>query len=472
MHDEHTEHTDPAGHTSPAGHIDPATHMASADLTDLADLAEHADEYHDEFFPDVPAPEDGSSWQAPADLEQHLYELCQEDDAYGYLRALAVEGLYRPVRLDEDDARSVEDGPDDESEQGGAASELLTFDLPDGRKIAQVYTAGFLPRPHPELVYEYVTLDTLAAHCPDDVDLLVVNAATPCQQFYLTTDDEREVWSDLHARHYRPGNLAHRIDTRRTGAPAPGSPVLHGLACGAHLCFANGDAWNTLDWHGAGHHNEIDRLREWWGVHDRDDWLALQERLLTREVSPWYWDFVLDVRAALIERYGPRVDPELWRERTEATLRHRVSQTAGPDAPHRPGEDADLDGFVGHLRDLVGKVIRYESRFRADALLPPGGRVDTVAAWDTGRASKMARWGVGARYATRAELLKALERASEAARAAYTSWESFSAGYILGRCLHFDEEQFGTWYTDALRAHRALTTDPDSPWLTVDFRGA
>ncbi|MEU6992709.1 DUF1266 domain-containing protein [Streptomyces sp. NPDC046465] len=428
----------------------------------------HDDEFHDDVFPDFPAPADGSPWQAPADLEEHLYELCQEDDAYGYLRAIAVEGLYRPVPLDEADAADAAD----EDERDAAASELLTIDLPDGRKVAQVYTAGVLPRPHPDVVYEYVTLDSLAAGCPDDVDLLVVNAATPCQQFFLTTDDEREVWSDLHATHHRPGNLTNRIDTRRTGAPAPGSPLLHGLACGAHLCFANGDAWNTVDWHGAGHHNEIDRLAEWWGVHDRDDWLSVQERLLTRDVSPWYWDFALDARAVLTRHHGPRLDPELWRDQVEAALRHRVVETSGPTAPHRPGEDAELDDFVAHLRALVGKVLRYEARFRADGLLPPDGHVTTVAAWDIGRASKMARWGTGARYATRAELFKALERASEAARSAYTSWETFSAGYILGRCLHFDEESFGPWYTDVLRAHRALTTDPDSPWLTVPFAAA
>lgn len=437
MHDEH----------APGGAYD----------TDAEHHGEHHDEHHDDVFPDFPAPDDGSPWQAPADLEEHLYALCQEDDAYGYLRAIAVEGLYRPVSVTE-------------TERDDGASELLTVDLPDGRKVAQVYTAGVLPRPHPAVVYEYVTLDSLALGCPDDVDLLVVNAATPCQQFYLTTDEEREVWSDLHDKYHRADGLGNRIDTRRTGAPEPGSALLHGLACGAHLCFTNGDAWNTVDWHGAGHHNELDRLAEWWDVHDRDDWLSLQERLLTRDVSPWYWDFVLEARTALARRHGPRVDPELWRDQVEAALRHRVVETGGPDEPHRPGEDPELDQFVAHLRGLVGKVLRYEGRFRADELLPPDGHVGTIAAWDIGRASKMARWGRGARYATHAEMIKSLERASEAARSSYASWQTFSAGYVLGRCLHFDEESFGTWYTDVLRAHRALTTDPDSPWLTVPFQ--
>ncbi|MEU2560032.1 DUF1266 domain-containing protein [Streptomyces longispororuber] len=413
------------------------------------------DEYHDDVFPVVPEPEDGVPWQAPADLEEHLYELVLADDGYTYLRALAVAGVYRPVLL-----TGLAAQPD--------APPLFSVEVPDGRRVAQVYTAGFLPRPHPDLVYEYVTLGTLARSWPDDVDVLVVNTQTPCEQYYLTTEEERRVWADLHDDHHREERLGDRIETRRTGAPAPG-PLLHGLACGAHLCYANGDPWNTLDWHGAGYSNEVARLEEWWGVRDRAEWLDVQERLLDREVSPWYWDFVLGVRAALRAEHGP-VDPELWRRRVEAALRERVVATSGPGAPHRPGDDPELDQFVAALRALVGKVLRYEARFRADGLLPADGYVRTVAAWDIGRASKMARWGRGARYATHAELESALERASHEARAAYASWEEFSAGYVLGRCLHFDEEEFGSWYTTVLQAHRALTTDPDSPWLTVPFR--
>ncbi|WP_369216804.1 DUF1266 domain-containing protein [Streptomyces flavofungini] len=424
--------------------------------------AEYEDESHDDIFPWVPAPSDGSPWQGPADLEQHLYELAVADDPYTYLRAIAVEGLYRPVPL-----HAASDGRDHAPDPD--ASPLLTVDLPDGRKAAQVYTAGLLPRPHPAVVYEFVTLGTLAEACPDDVDILAVNAATPCEQYFLTTDEERQVWADLHERHHRPDGLGDRVETRRTGAPPPG-PLLHGLACGAHLCFANGSPWNTLDWHGAGHRNEVLRLAESWGVENREQWLATQERLLTCEVSPWYWDFVLGARVAVIAEIGPRLDPERWRECVEVTLRNRVVETGGPGTPHRPGDDPDLDDFVTAMRGLVGKILRYEARFRADELLPPDGHVRTVAAWDIGRASKMARWGRGARYASEAELRAAVERASRAARASYSSWEEFSAGYVLGRCLHFDDESFGTWYTDVLHAHRALTTDPDSPWLTVPFR--
>lgn len=64
--------------------------------------------------------------------------------------------------------------------------------------MAQVYTAGLLPRPHPYLVYEYATLGALARTLPTDVDILAVNVATPCEQYFPTDAEEREVWLDLH----------------------------------------------------------------------------------------------------------------------------------------------------------------------------------------------------------------------------------------------------------------------------------
>ncbi|MET7801860.1 DUF1266 domain-containing protein [Streptomyces decoyicus] len=49
------------------------------------------------------------------------------------------------------------------------------------------------------------------------------------------------------------------------------------------------------------------------------------------------------------------------------------------------------------------------------------------------------------------------------------AWEEFAAGYILGRCLHFDDEQFGHWYTEMLHAHQVLTTHAESPWRTISW---
>ncbi|TVL88754.1 DUF1266 domain-containing protein [Streptomyces sp. SAJ15] len=411
------------------------------------------DVQHDEILPFIALPEDGGTWTAPTEFEQRLYALSErteaDDDAarYAYLRLLATEGLYRPVDLSV--ARSTD-----------GQAPLHAPALDDGRRIVQVYTAGVLPRPHPDVVYEFITLGSLALIWPEDCEILVVNGGTPCEHWFLADEEEREVWGDLHEDLYEPDGTGDRVVTRRTGAPEDPDMLL-GLACGAHLCYANGDAWNTLDWHGAGYHNEVERLVDSWGVEGRDDWLGVQERLLTREVSPWYWDLVLRARNDLIRELGhPRVDPVLWRDWVEAVCRDRVQARS----------EADLEEFVAFARDLVGKVMRYEARFRADGLLPPDGHVRTVAAWDLGRASKMARWGRGARYATEPEMHAAIARVGVSVRGFYESWEDFSAGYILGRCLHFDEEHFGPWYTSVLLAHRILLVDPHSPWATVPLR--
>ncbi|WP_327353126.1 DUF1266 domain-containing protein [Streptomyces sp. NBC_01304] len=410
------------------------------------------DEEHDEIFPDIPTPTDGSRWLAPTDVEQHLYKLVRSENSYAYLRTLAHEGVFYPVPL--------QDARDTPSDQYPAMLQRES----EGRVIVPVYTFGVLPRPFPGLVFEHITLDGLARMVPEDADILVVNPMTPCQEFFAVDDEERDVWRDLSEDLYEHGDSHDRVLALRTGAP-PMGPLLHGLACGGHLCFTNGDPWNLLNWQGhKGYQNEVERLSEWWGVDSREEWLDIQERLLKREVSPWYWDFVLGARSALAREHGIRpsaVDAGAWRDCVETTLRERVR-----------GEDPEFADFMAMARGLVGQILRYEARFRADELLAPDEVVRTVAAWDLGRASKMARWGRGARYAAEKESHAALERAGQGAREVYGSWEEFSAGYVLGRCLHFDDEEFGDWYTTVLTAHRALLTSPDSPWLTVPFMGS
>ncbi|MFF2023226.1 DUF1266 domain-containing protein [Streptomyces sp. NPDC058171] len=423
--------------------------------TSVAELTGFEEEIHEEFFPHVEPPSDGSRWIAPTDVEQRLYALSRADNGYAYLRTLALEGVYYPVRLDAAMAQP---------KCGTGDVPLLTFQVPDGRTVAQVYTGGLLPRTHPFLVYEHTTLGALAYDLPDHVDVLAVNAATPCEQYFSTDSEERDTWLDLHQELFEPTTLADRVVTLRTGGPGPGD-LLHGLACGAHLCFQNGDAWNTTHWHGGtGYSGEVDRIADSWGVRGREDWLAMQERLLAREVSPWVWDFVLEARTALhADRADGLVDPSRWRDEVERAVR------SGAARQGKHSDGSELTALVCRLRSLVGSVLRYEARFRADGLLPPDGTVRTVAAWDLGRASQMARWGRGARYAAEAEMHTALERVARATRVMYRSWAEFSAGYVLGRCLHFDEEAFGSWYTTVLAAHHELTAHPEGPWRTVPF---
>lgn len=107
---------------------------------------------------------------------------------------------------------------------------------------------------------------------------------------------------------------------------------------------------------------------------------------------------------------------------------------------------------------------------RADGVLDENRYVSSVEAWDLGRASKMARWGLGARFGTLREAESAVIQAGRSAALSYRSWQDFSAGYILGRALHFDDEEFGEWYQSMVEAHRILMSEPGSPWLNIPFR--
>jgi hypothetical protein len=60
-------------------------------------------------------------------------------------------------------------------------------------------------------------------------------------------------------------------------------------------------------------------------------------------------------------------------------------------------------------------------------------------------------------------------RAGRSAHSRYASWADYSAGYILGRVLHFDADEFSVFYETALGSHRSLTTDPASPWRTLQW---
>ncbi|WP_245694421.1 DUF1266 domain-containing protein [Streptomyces abyssalis] len=61
-------------------------------------------------------------------------------------------------------------------------------------------------------------------------------------------------------------------------------------------------------------------------------------------------------------------------------------------------------------------------------------------------------------------------RTSRLSQVTYNSCGDFAAGYILGRCLHCDEEHFGDWYTEMRDAHRLLKMHGESPWLTIPWK--
>lgn len=120
--------------------------------------------------------------------------------------------------------------------------------------------------------------------------------------------------------------------------------------------------------------------------------------------------------------------------------------------------------------EWLRRIVRYEDRFRADGVLAADERIDTLAAFDYGRAVNVVRLALGARYCDPLEAEQAVLRIAELARQAYGSWTEFSLGYALTRLIHFDEDDdSGAKYQESLAQHRILTQDPTSPYRNIPW---
>lgn len=212
------------------------------------------------------------------------------------------------------------------------------------------------------------------------------------------------------------------------------------LAVGAHLAVGNAVPWNTLSTPDGARDDRVLLERDW-GITDAAGWREQIDRLLDAENSDPAIQMVLDQR-------GRGTEPHAWRAAIVAWCRERDIS------------DETIENVVA-LSELIR---RYEARFRADGLLAPDGRVESVYGYDFGRAVNMARWGLNAGYCDAEEAEKCVLVAGHRAGQVYGSWTSFSSGYVLGRMLRFDDGEFGEWYDRSLAGHRILADDPASPW--------
>jgi Protein of unknown function (DUF1266) len=229
-------------------------------------------------------------------------------------------------------------------------------------------------------------------------------------------------------------------------------PLAHGFACGPHIPIHNAQPWNALVDPATGGQEARELLEESWGITDAAQWREQVDFLLAgRNVGP-ETDVLLQFRRDLIGRNG-RCDLPMWRDAIGQWGRWR-------------SVPADV---VNDFCHTAGVIIRYESRFRADGLLPLNGIVNSVLGYDFGRAVNMARWGFGARFCDRRAAESIILRAGGLTRRYYVSWADFGAGYALGRVLRFDNEEYGHMYESVLGPHRMLMTDPASPWRHIPF---
>ncbi|MGW2327600.1 DUF1266 domain-containing protein [Streptomyces sp. NPDC001700] len=407
------------------------------------------------------------AWQAPGAVERTLYEAKLRGDWPAFFDALAEADLFFA-----DSVAKIEAHPGTHLFTSYWYSQVRTNCLP-------LLTEGMLPAPDAETAFCRTSLDWLADGWQDSaVSWIVINPGSPCEVFFPATPAHRALWQQ-HVRRIEQSDCDHSHQHMRLraveGDMAASGALAHGLGLIGLLSVSNGDLWNTRAYHGTGYTGEKRRLKEWWGITSREEWRSCEERLLDAELVSGVWEFVLGVRRALSREFGGHVEVDQWRQAAEQVLRRGSEETeyrlsADGVTKVGPRDSADVTAQIAGVQRLIGRIARYEKRFRADGLLAEGKFIPTVEAWDYGRAVGMARWGLGARYCDQREAENAILRASRLGRANYRSWEEFSASYILGRCLHFDEEEFGSWYQDMLEAHRILTTDPTSPWLTIPWK--
>ncbi|MBB4933914.1 hypothetical protein F4561_004734 [Lipingzhangella halophila] len=234
-------------------------------------------------------------------------------------------------------------------------------------------------------------------------------------------------------------------------------PLAHAFACAVHISVNNGAPWNSPD-RGCGccdPREKREGLAESWGINSAADWRQQQEALLAGTSSNPTGSLLLELRRqASWQTGGAPVQPAMWYQAIAGWCQQN-------------GRD---NSVFQQLQGIVGMIVNYENRFVADGLLPPGAVVNDIRAWDLGRGANMARWGVHCGYTDPRTAHWYAARAGELARQYYGSWVEFSAAYILGRCLHFDNGEFGSRYTEPLDVHHTMVTHPQSPWLNIPFR--
>ncbi|MFI9112958.1 DUF1266 domain-containing protein [Streptomyces venezuelae] len=379
----------------------------------------------------------GSWAAAPTRTERLLYEAGARGDRAAVLDVLGGARLYvLQARVHADAPGYVPPLP---SQRDKAAR----------RTVVPVLTEGMLPPWHPDWVFQQTTLPRLAAAWQHDRWWLAVNLGTPYEAALPARAADRRAWQEAGARGGGPARL--RLLTH-AGEQLHG-PVAHALALGAHLAVLNGLVWNGLRAQYEDYPSDVARLRHPWAVHHRADFRDTLRTLIATRLVGRVPESVLGIRRTLTARLGAAPSGEQW----------AAAVGTASERDDRYGEDP------AEAREFLRRITHYEERFRADGLLPPGGRVDTLAAFDHGRAVNVVRLALGARYCDPQEAEESVLRVLEAARRAYGSWEEFSLGYVLARLIHFDEGDPEPMYQESLALHRALTQDPSSPYRNIPW---
>jgi hypothetical protein len=285
-------------------------------------------------------------------------------------------------------------------------------DIAGQRKVYAV-TPDQTVDPGPHFVYHAMTLRTLLRRCTPLTWQLVVNQGSDHEGRIPVK--KLAAWVDSHPEAIRPfSDYGNRL-TAAERWPREGA-LAAALACGAHLAVQNEVPWNAIGHVYNDYPADVRLLRQGWKISEYDHWRATIEGLLGDPGT-----------AARARRAGGRAE----------TAQHLAAMAA--------------DGI-------------WESE--------PDGPVPDVRAWDYGRAVNLARWAAATKLCDADEARETVLRAGRLAAAACRDWREFSAGYILGRLLHFGDTDRAKYYHPIRTVHRILAEDPASPWRTLCLTSA
>jgi hypothetical protein len=266
--------------------------------------------------------------------------------------------------------------------------------------------------PGPRLVYHAMTLRTMLRRCAPLTWQLVVNQGS--DQEGRIPVKKLAAWVDNHPEAIRPfSDYGDRLIAADNWSRQ--DALAAALACGSHLAVQNEAPWNAIGYVYNDYPADVRLLREGWRITEYEHWRAAVEDLLT----------------------GPGSVAEAAAEQTEAVGAHLAAM-------------------------------------RADGIWEPDAAAQSpdVRAWDYGRAVNLARWAAATKLCDMDEARETVQRAGRASAELYRDWRELSAGYILGRLLHFEDVDRGKYYRSIRKVHRILAEDPASPWRTLELGSA
>ncbi|HEX4789887.1 MAG TPA: DUF1266 domain-containing protein [Actinospica sp.] len=301
----------------------------------------------------------------------------------------------------------------DEGMDDPAAPLGLVQDIGGSRKVYAV-TPDQTVDPGPHFVYHAMTLRTMLRRCAPLTWQLVVNQGSDHEGRIPVK--KLAAWVDNHPEEIRPfSDYGNRLIAAerwsRKGALAAA------LACGAHLAVQNEVPWNAIGHVYNDYPADVRLLREGWKISEYEHWRAAVESLLD-------------------EPGAAPLDP--------------------PQAAHPT--------VRSHLA-----AMRADGIWEAE---PGDDEVPDVRAWNYGRAVNLARWAAATKLCDADEAQEVVQRAGRLAVEACGDWRGFSAGYVLGRLLHFGDTDRSRYYRAIRKVHRVLAEDPASPWRTLELAEA